>query len=206
MMLRMTVLLLATCSLVLADTGPRGRLLKSDQVTWGTNLVSDTLAEHQAGIATNAADIAALDAELAAHSASNAASVVAIDTRIDETQLAVALQTVNTNLQVIAQDFSNLDSYLLGGPSLVYSLTPSVVTQYVGTTPYVITNYVVTASSSTTWSATGSDTNAALIPALQYNQDVTATNFALVNTNTYITTNLFNIVADFMEMTVGERV
>jgi len=194
MMLRLTALLLVTCSTVLADTGPRGRLLKADQVAWGTNLVSDTLSTHQAGIATNAADIATLDAELAAHTVSNAASVIALDTRIDETQLAVALQTVNTNLAIIAQDFSNLDSYLLGGPSLVYSMTPEVVTQYVGTTPYVITNYTVTTDSSTTWSTTGSDTNAALIPALQYNQDVAATNFALANTNTYVTTNMFGLV------------
>ena len=114
-----------------------------------------------------------------------------IDTRLDETQVALALATINTNFLLVSQDLRNNYAYLLGGDSEQYVLTPSIQTNSLGT---VFTNYIVTSTNTITYSADGSATNAALVPALQYNQDKTATNFMNVNVNTEATTNLFNIV------------
>lgn len=128
-------------------------------------------------------------------------SIGTLNTNISATQLAIALNTINTNFTIVAQDFNNLDAYLLGGTAYVYSLAPQVITQDVAGVGYAITNYVVTPSLATVYSPDGSATNAALVPALQYNTDITTTNFSLVNTNTYVTTNLFNIIGQALGFT-----
>lgn len=152
-----------------AVSGPRGKLVKSDQVQYGTNTLDTVLDGINAG-------------------------AIATSNAVTQTQLAIAQGTVNTALTVVAQDFLNLESYLLGGDQLVYGIVPNVETQFVGGVGYIITNYVIAVSQTNEWSSNGAATNAALVPALQYNQNITQTNFALVNTNTYVTTNLFNLV------------
>lgn len=82
---------------------------------------------------------------------------------------------LNTNFLLISNDFCVLSNYLLGG----------------GTTNSFGTN---------SWSADGSSTNAALVPALQYNQGLYQTNFMQVNTNTWLTTNLFALLGDMLEI------
>ena len=82
---------------------------------------------------------------------------------------------LNTNFLLISNDFAVTKAYLLGG---------GVTNQY-GTN---------------TWSYDGTETNAALVPALQYNQGVYQTNFMRVNTNTWLTTNLFALLGDMLEI------
>ena len=85
-----------------------------------------------------------------------------------------------------AFDLENLHAYLLGGTYYTnYFMT--VVTNDSGT------NYVFRRDedSGVEMSTDGGGENPALVPALQYGQGTTQTNFMKVNTNTYLTTNIF---------------
>ena len=95
-----------------------------------------------------------------------------------------------------AFDLENLHAYLLGGTYYTnYFVT--VVTNDSGT------NYVFRRDedSGVEMSTDGGGENPALVPALQYNQGIYADNFDKINTNTYLTTNLFSsLVLDLLDL------
>jgi hypothetical protein len=95
-----------------------------------------------------------------------------------------------------AFDLENLHAYLLGGTYYTnYFMT--VVTNDSGT------NYVFRRdeNSGVEMSTDGGGENPALVPALQYNQGIYADNFDKINTNTYLTTNLFSsLVLDLLDL------
>lgn len=83
---------------------------------------------------------------------------------------------LNYNFSLTSNDFEVLQAYLLGG---------SVSNMF----------------TNVTWSTSGNATNSALVPALQYNQNITKTNFMMVNTNTHLTTNIFiSVVGQMLGM------
>ena len=95
-----------------------------------------------------------------------------------------------------AFDLENLHAYLLGGTYYTnYFVT--VVTNDSGT------NYVFRRDedSGVEMSTDGGGENPALVPALQYNQGIYADNFDKINTNTYLTTNLFlSLALDLLDL------
>lgn len=82
---------------------------------------------------------------------------------------------LNDNFSLVSNDFAVTKAYLLGG----------------GVTNQYGTNY---------WSSNGAATNSALVPALQYNQGIYATNFHGVNSNTFLTTNLFALLGQLLDI------
>lgn len=81
-------------------------------------------------------------------------------------QLGMDTDGLNYNFLLLSNDLALVRAYLLGGS----------VSNMFGTN---------------SWSFIGSDDDAGLVPALQHNQDIYADNFDKVNTNTYLTSNMF---------------
>jgi hypothetical protein len=115
-----------------------------------------------------------------------------IDARLDTGVLITNVLKENLNFSIVSQDFRNTYAYLLGGTQQLYS---GYTTNYVTrtniintiTNVYVDEEYVLTPSGAVTNSSDGSQAGAALVPVLQYNQEITKTNFVYVNTNTHYT-------------------
>ena len=90
--------------------------------------------------------------------------------------LAPVFVALNSNFLLLSNDLRINQSYMLGG---------CVSNQF--------TNIC--------WDTDGTATNAGLVPALQYNQDLYRTNFVGVNTNTWLTTNLFASIGALLGLT-----
>ena len=113
--------------------------------------------------------------EVAVHSFSNQATAQATFDWLDGYLGAAAsdFSSYTSRFSSVSNDFRLLEAHMLGG-------------------------CVSNEDTNVCWSADGSATNAALVRALQYNQDQYRTNFTSINANTWLTTNLFNIVGQLV--------
>lgn len=128
-----------------------------------------------------------------------------INTRIDNVQVSSVLSTIDQNFLVLSNSFNNLEAYFYGGTAYTnWSFVPYTLTNDVGT---ILTNFsfVVSTNGAVNYSAVTGASPLALTTYIEDGFNRTSNNFVFANTNTYLTTNLFLILADLLELSDETR-